>query len=206
LTSALKFNQTRRIVVRMSVRGRGCVHRCMHTMHACGWPSARFSLTDHSACSKNADMLMLRVRVLAHSRHARANACTCYRACQYLFLPLALHALSRAHVHRYEGMALSRVDSSTATIGGVAPVPLYEYNCTNTNSSGIGNLRSRPRGIARSDVGPKEPTVDQTIGPKGWTPSHGDGPCTLADGADAKPAMFVLPKRAGSVSPPRLAR
>jgi hypothetical protein len=67
----------------------------MHTMHACGWPSAGFSLTDHSACSKNADMLMLRVRVLAHSRHARANACTCYRACQYLFLhSLFTHSLA----------------------------------------------------------------------------------------------------------------
>jgi hypothetical protein len=88
--------------------------------------------------------------------------------------------VQRAHAKlRYEGMAISRLDASTATIGGVAPIPLYDFNCTHANSTTINDA-----GFTVGGGG----YVDHTIGPKGWTPSHGDGACTLSDGPDAKPA------------------
>lgn len=94
--------------------------------------------------------------------------------------------VQRAHAKvRYEGMALSRLDASTATIGGAVPVALYDYNCSTgggSNGSGIGG---------GGDGG----YVDHTIGPKDWKPVHGDGPCMLSNGPDARPALYVLPTR-----------
>lgn len=70
--------------------------------------------------------------------------------------------VQRAHAKvRFEGMALSRLDASTARIGGVTPVPLFEYNCSANASK-----------------------VDLTIGPRGWAPGRGEGPrCTPVGGA-----------------------
>lgn len=73
-------------------------------------------------------------------------------------------------------MALSRLDASTATIGGVEPVPLFDYNCSGSNGS------------------------DMTIGPYGWKPSPQSGlKCQIVteNGAKPSPAMYVLPRRAG---------
>jgi hypothetical protein len=84
--------------------------------------------------------------------------------------------VQRAHAKvRYEGMALSRVDASTASIGGVAPVALYDFNCSSSQSN----------------------ATDFTVAPHGWRPGHGDGPCVLRYGVNTKPAMYVLPSRAG---------
>ena len=76
-------------------------------------------------------------------------------------------------------MALARLDASTATIGGIAPIPLFGYNCTG--------------GGGATDF-------DMTLGPKGWGPPAGAGlVCHEVAGADGhpSPAMYVLPVRAG---------
>ena len=95
--------------------------------------------------------------------------------------------VQRAHAKvRYEGMALTHLDASTATVNGMAPIPLYDYNCTG-NSTGTGNSDAV---LGRAD-GSKY--IDHTINIKGWQPTHGNGPCELSEGPNATPAMYVLP-------------
>ena len=67
---------------------------------------------------------------------------------------------------RFEGMAIA---SHAASIGGVTPIPLFEYQCASKASP------------------------DFTVATAGWTPMHG-GPCKQLSSAVA---FFVLPSRVG---------
>lgn len=133
--------------------------------------------------------------------------------------------VQRAHAKvRYEGMALSRVDSSTAIMGGVALVPLYNYNCTsNATTTTIPLIYEGHHTTATDAAGTAEDisataansvhhagtatattrTADHAVGPKGWVPQHGASHglvCVLADGPAALPAMWVLPQRTGAAA------